>query len=86
VAANPDGLTTIRDQLVNELAAETARRVALVTAGNPPPVSYTVGGKQVQWTEYVTQMSASIKLMNELVVASGGDGGLYETVIQGYSG
>ncbi len=85
MAANPDDLTTIRDQLILELKLETARRVALVRAGNPAPVSYQVGGKQMSWNEYVTTMTTQIQQMNELVIACGGDGGLYEVCIQGWS-
>ncbi len=84
MAANPDGLQAIRDALINELAAETARRAALVAAGNPAPASYQVGGKQVQWNEYILAMSQQIREWNAFIVAAGGDGGLYEVVIQGY--
>lgn len=71
--------------MVGELAAETTRRLALVTAGKPAPASYSVGGKSVQWTEYVSTMTGLIKDANALVVAAGGDGGLYEITARGYT-
>lgn len=77
--------TTIRDNLAGELANETARRLALTAAGKPPPATYSVGGKTVGWTEYVRTMNQLIKDANELVVAAGGDGGLYELVTRGYA-
>ncbi len=85
MASNPDGITAIRDSLIAELKAETARRVALVQAGNPPPTTYSVGGKSVEWNAYLTEMRESIKEWNELVIACGGDGGLYEITETGYS-
>ena len=54
-------LAAIRDNLVAELKGETTRRAALVAAGNPPPTTYSVGGKQVSWNEYMTMMLAKIK-------------------------
>lgn len=84
MAANPDDLQAIRDSLIAELKGETARRAALVAAGNPAPATYSVGGKNVSWNEYLTMMVEQVKAMNELVIAAGGDGGLYEQVIRGY--
>ena len=75
---------TIRDNLAAELAGESARRAGLVAAGNPPPATYSVGGKTVDWTGYVTAMQALIKAQNAEVLAAGGDGGLYEIVTRGY--
>jgi hypothetical protein len=85
MAANPDDLTTIRDNLIAELKAETARRVAIVQGGNPAPATYSVSGKNVSWNEYLAMMIDKIKEMNELVIMAGGDGGLYETVLRGYT-
>jgi hypothetical protein len=85
VAANPDDLQAIRDNLIAELKGETARRAALVAAGNPPPTTYTVKGRSTDWNGYLTAMIAQIKEMNELVIACGGDGGLYEQVLRGYT-
>lgn len=84
MAVNPDDFQAIRDNLVAELKGETARRAALVLAGNPAPATYSVGGKNVSWNEYLTMMVEQVKAMNELVIAAGGDGGLYEQVIRGY--
>ena len=75
---------TIRDNLVQELANESARRMTLTAQGNPPPATYSVGGKTVDWTGYVTAMQALIAAQNKEVIAAGGDGGLYETVTRGY--
>ncbi|MGH8358110.1 MAG: hypothetical protein ACRESF_11510 [Pseudomonas sp.] len=85
MAANPDDLQTIRDNLIAELKAETARRLVLIQAGNPPPMTYSVGGKQVSYNEYLTMMSEQIKAWNELIIAAGGDGGLYEDVVRGWT-
>jgi hypothetical protein len=80
-----DDATTIRDNLVAELKAETARRLALVMAGNPPPATYTVRGRSTDWTGYLQAMQALIKEWNEVVISAGGDGGLYEEVARGYT-
>jgi diacylglycerol kinase family enzyme len=83
--AYADDLAAIRDNLIAELKGETARRAALVAAGKPPPATYTVSGKTVDWTGYVTAMQDLIQKQTELVVAAGGDGGLYEEITRGYS-
>jgi hypothetical protein len=44
-----------------------------------------VSGKNVSWNEYLAMMIDKIKEMNELVIMVGGDGGLYETVLRGYT-
>lgn len=81
-----DNMTAARNSLAAEFAGEAARRAALVAAGNPAPTSYSVSGKSMSWNEYVSTMNAQIKELNETIVAMGGDGGLYETIIEGYSG
>ena len=83
--AYADDLVTIRDKLAAELAGETTRRAALVAAGTPPPTTYNVGGKNVMWNEYLKTMQELIKAQNELVVAAGADGGLFEEVVRGYT-
>ncbi len=80
-----DDLTTIRNQLAAELKGETARRAALVAAGNPAPATYSVGGKNTDWNGYLSMMLDKINTLNEQVVAAGGDGGLYEEVLRGWS-
>ena len=40
----------------------------------------------MSWNEYIAMMLAQIKAANEAVLAAGGDGGLYEEVLHGYSG
>ena len=79
-------LTTIRDALAAELAGETARRAALVAAGNPPPTMYTSGGKTTDWNGYMTMMLSQIAQLNRDVIAAGGDGGLVEQSYTAYSG
>lgn len=83
--AYPDDLASIRDSMIAELKGETARRAAIVAAGNPPPATYTVAGKQVDWNQYMQVMLDKIKQINEMVIAAGGDGGLYEEHIRGYT-
>jgi hypothetical protein len=73
-------LVNIRDQLEKELENETLRRLNLTAAGNPPPTSYTVGGKQVQWNEYLQTMLAQIQGYNDLIARNAP----YELPIQGY--
>lgn len=74
----------VRDNLLAELANESARRAALTAAGNPAPATYQAGNKQVHWTEYVVAMQKLIADQNALIIAMGGDGGLYEIVSRGY--
>lgn len=83
--AAADDLQAIRDNMIAELKGETARRAALVAAGNPPPATYTVRGRTVDWTGYLTAMQALIQKQNELVIQAGGDGGLYEEITRGYT-
>ncbi len=80
-----DDLTTIRDNMVAELKGETARRAALVAAGNPAPTTYSVSGKSMSWNEYMSTMLKNIKDTNETLVQVGGDGGLYEVIVEGYT-
>jgi hypothetical protein len=86
--ASSDRLTrlkNIRDNLEAELENETARRLALTAAGHPPPATYTVAGKQVDWNGYLSLMLARIKEANDAVLAAGGDGGLYEERVRAYT-
>ena len=76
---------SIRDNLAAELAGETARRAAIVAAGNPPPATYSVLGKSVSWNDYVSMMGAQIKAWNEEALAAGADGGLFELRVRGYT-
>jgi len=80
-----DDLTTIRNNLVAELKAETARRAALTAAGNPPPATYTSAGKTISWNEYMQTMLDRIAKLNEQVIAAGGDGGIIDEVTHGYT-
>lgn len=75
-----DDLVSIRDNLVAELKAETARRASL----GPKP-TYSVGGKSVDWTGYVVAMQKLIADQNAFIIAAGADGGLYEEHMRGYS-
>jgi len=74
MASYLENLVLTRDAMAAELAAEMARRAALVAAGHPPPISGSFGGKSVSWTEYVTSMQKAIADMNALIVATGAEG------------
>lgn len=84
--ASADRLTrlrAIRDNLEKELANETERRAALTTAGHPPPATYSVGGKSVSWTEYMSMMVAQVKELSSLITSIGGDeGGIPEVSVR----
>lgn len=60
-------LTNIRDNLEKELEDETARRAALTAAGHPPPTTYSVGGRSVDWNGYLSAMQAQIGYYNDLL-------------------
>jgi hypothetical protein len=87
--ASDDRLTrlrNIRDNLQKELEDETARRAALVAAGNPPPTSYSVGGKSVSWNDYYRTMMQMVKDADEMVLMAGGDdGGVPEVIVRTWS-
>lgn len=89
MAASTDHLTrllNIRNKIETELSDECDRRAALTEAGNPPPATYSVGGKSVSWTDYISTMLNLYKLANEHVIAAGGDGdGLYEERMRCYT-
>jgi hypothetical protein len=72
-----------RDSLAAEIMGEQARRAALVAAGNPPPMNYSSGGKSAQPTDWLEKANASLKAMNEEIVALSAT---YEFVTRGYSG
>jgi hypothetical protein len=73
-------LQTIVANLEAELLNETTRRLALTAAGNPPPTSYSVGGKMVDWNGYMSSMLARIKEAKALLNAED----LYEIHEHGY--
>lgn len=79
-------LVAIRDNLEAELADETARRAALALAGHPPPTSYSAGGKSLSWNEYMSMMLKAIADLNELINATGADGGFPESSIVAFPG
>jgi hypothetical protein len=75
-------MRAIRNNLESELANETARRLAITDAGNPPPTNYSAGGKSVSWDGYVSMMVEKIEKLNALILNMGGDeGGIPETVV-----
>lgn len=74
----------IRDALVTELKMEMTRRAALVAAGNPPPVSYSLDGKSVSWNEYLSLMTGKIREFNQMVISAGADGGIIDEWVRGY--
>jgi hypothetical protein len=65
VASFADNILAIRDNLAATLATETAYQVL-----NGAKPSYTSGGKQVQWTEYVRDMTATIAQLTQLAAAA----------------
>jgi len=67
--AYSDDIKSARDNLAAELKNETARRLALTAAGNPPPTTYHVGGKSVSWNEYVKMMAEQIQSLTDLANA-----------------
>ena len=76
-------LKNIRDNLERTVENELARVLALTEAGNPAPVTYSVGGKNMQWTEWYTQTQALIEKYDALIIAAGADdGGIPEATIQ----
>lgn len=77
-----DQYKAIRDNLVSELEDETARRVALTAAGNPPPTTYQVAGKAVHWNEYLAEMTKQIEFWNGMVISADDP---YEEVTRGYT-
>ena len=85
--ASSDHLTrlkNIRDNFEKELEDESARRIALTAAGNPPPTTYSSGGKNLSWNEYVSTMRETLKELNQQIIDAGADGGLIESYVQGY--
>ena len=73
---------TIAANLAAELAGETARRAAIVAAGNPAPTTYSVGGKSFDWNGYLATMMAQIKEANALANAAAPP---FEEHMRGYS-
>lgn len=75
-------LTAIRDNLESELQDETLRRYNLTAAGHPPPTTYSVDGRSVDWNGYLAAMTANIKAVNEIIGASDP----FEHVVTAYTG
>lgn len=55
------------DNMLQELEDETARRLALTAAGKPAPVTYSWGGRSVDWNGYRTSAMAAIKEAMEIL-------------------
>jgi hypothetical protein len=64
-----DDLITARDAMCRVLALESGRRQTNSEAGNPIQVTYSVGGKTVNWTGSLKDLIESIKELNELIAA-----------------
>ena len=77
-------LLAIRDNLEKELQDETARRAAIIAAGDPPPTTYSHGGKSYDWNGYLAVRLQALKDITDLVIASGADGGIPEASLQVY--
>lgn len=75
-------LTAIRDNLEKELQDETARRAALTAAGHPPPTTYSVAGRSVDWNGYLRAMLDQIRAIDEVLT---GEDEPYELPLRGYS-
>jgi hypothetical protein len=63
-------LTTARDNLANELAQETAQRLADQAAGKGVKTSYSAGGRSVDWNAYVSMMTDQIQKLNAAIVGA----------------
>ena len=70
MATYAENLATARDNLAEELANETARRLALTAAGDPPPTTYTFGGKTFDWNGYLAAVIAQIKALDDAATAA----------------
>jgi hypothetical protein len=63
-------ITAIRDNLVAEVLAETAQRVADQAAGLGVKTSYSAGGRSVDWNAYVSMMTDQITKLNAAIVGA----------------
>jgi hypothetical protein len=77
-----DEITAARDSLAAVIKGELARQAALVAAGNPPAVTYSAGGRSMDWNGWLKDAMDTLKTMNEAVVSAGG---AWEYVTRGYS-
>jgi hypothetical protein len=85
VATYVETLVQIRDNMVAEMAAESARRLAIVQAGGVPVQTYSVDGRSMSHTDWTRMMRAEIKELNEQILAAGGGGGFGECTARGYT-
>lgn len=74
----------IADNVRGELKAESARRLALTAAGHPPPTSYSVGGRNVSWNEYMSTMMQMAKDAQDMANSMGGDDGICDEFVRMY--
>ena len=74
----------IADSIRAELKGETANRAALVAAGKPPPTSYSSGGRNMSWNEYMTTMMQVAQDAQDRATASGDGDGMIEERIRVY--
>lgn len=84
--ASSDRLTrlkNIRDNLESELEDETARRAALTAAGHPPPTTYSVGGRSVDWNGYLAAVQAQIAAYDAMLTKASATTADYS--LRGYS-
>jgi hypothetical protein len=64
-----DDLKAARDNLAAELRNETARRVALTAAGNPPPTTYSFAGRSLDWNGWLKAVRAEIQSLATMIAA-----------------
>ncbi|HKB38914.1 MAG TPA: hypothetical protein VKD72_20900 [Gemmataceae bacterium] len=55
----------IRTEVLNE----TKRRADLTAQGKPPPISYSIDGRSVSYTEWVKSMLDAARTAEEMVAA-----------------
>lgn len=64
-----DDLKAARDNLAAELRNETARRVALTAAGNPPPTTYSFAGRSLDWNGWLRAVRSEIQSLATMIAA-----------------
>ena len=79
-----ENLVTARDKLAQVLAEEMTRVAVLTAAGHPPPTTYSVGGRSVDWNGWRAGVVDQLDKMNDLIVKTGADGGLVDEFVRVY--
>ena len=76
-----DTLIATRNNLLNAMQGESLRWANAVAAGQEPPMSYSLGGRSLTYTEWMSAMNDTVNELNKSIIARGGEDGTFGDVV-----